>query len=103
MQVRYCIFLWHGALNVQLDLESVAEEVNEKHMDPWAKLCQVDNVDNTPISPYIAAETLLNKPIYLDGSKLAETGFTLAYPKLTSEMMTEVIEKDLKRLSICTR
>jgi hypothetical protein len=73
-----------------MDLEGVAEEVNEKHMDPWAKMCQSDGVENTPISPYIAAETLLNKPLCLDGSKLAQTGFTLAYPKLTTEIMTEV-------------
>ncbi|CAG0915012.1 unnamed protein product [Notodromas monacha] len=78
----------------KLDLDGVVEEVNEKHMIPWAEMCQKSGVENTPISPYVTSETLLNKPLSLDATKLKESGFELAHPKfLTEEIAKELLKK----------
>ncbi|CAG0925390.1 unnamed protein product [Notodromas monacha] len=77
-----------------MDLDGVVEEVNEKHMIPWAEMCQKSGVENTPISPYVTSETLLNKPLSLDATKLKESGFELAHPKfLTEEIAKELLKK----------
>lgn len=68
------------------------EEVNDKHMGPWADACSKDNVENSPLSPYIDQEFLYNKHLYLKNGKLASTtAFNYQYPKLTKEALKEVI------------
>ncbi|KAG7213438.1 hypothetical protein KM043_002716 [Ampulex compressa] len=75
------------------DMSSVVEEVNDKHMGPWAEACNIDGVENSPLSPYIDQELLYNKHLYLNPGKLTNTtGFTYAYPKLTKEALKEVLD-----------
>lgn len=78
-------------LFIQLDLIGAVEEINEKHMLPWAKLCQSDNIENTPLTPYLDPELLYNKHIHLDNSKLKRFGFKLLYPKLTKALIEDII------------
>ncbi|XP_076655053.1 uncharacterized protein LOC143360251 [Halictus rubicundus] len=74
------------------DMSSVVEEVNDKHMGPWAEACNKDGVENSPLSPYIDQELLYNKHLYLQPGKLLNTGFTYMYPKLTKNALKEVLE-----------
>ncbi|XP_043270051.1 uncharacterized protein YbjS [Venturia canescens] len=75
------------------DMSSVVEEVNDKHMGPWAEACSQDGVENSPLSPYIDQELLYNKHLYLFPDKLpSKTGFTYSYPKLTKEALKEVLD-----------
>ncbi|KAF7414596.1 hypothetical protein HZH68_003085 [Vespula germanica] len=75
------------------DMSSVVEEVNDKHMGPWADACNKDGVENSPLSPYIDQELLYNKHLYLKSGKLSlNTGFTYLYPKLTKESLKEVLD-----------
>lgn len=74
----------------QTDMSSVVEEVNDKHMGPWAEACNKDGVENSPLSPYIDQELLYNKHLYLEPGKLLSTGFTYLYPKLTKDVLKEV-------------
>lgn len=66
------------------------EEINEKHLGPWAEMCKKDTVLNTPLSPYIDKELLTNKNLFLDGSKLIGIGFTYSIPEVTTERLKEV-------------
>lgn len=74
-------------------MTSVVEEVNDKHMSPWADACGKDGVENSPLSPYIDKELLYNKHLYLQPGKLSSTtDFTYLYPKLTKESLKEVVD-----------
>lgn len=76
---------------------AVVEEVNDKHMGPWADVCRKDGVENSPLSPYIDQELLYNKHLYLKSGKLSNTtGFTYIYPKLTKNALIEVNHHFLK-------
>lgn len=43
----HCPFLCN-----QLDLKGTAEDANDKHLPPWAEICQSVGITNTPLSPY---------------------------------------------------
>lgn len=36
----------------QLDLRATAEDANDKHLPPWAEICQLAGINNTPLTPY---------------------------------------------------
>ena len=76
---------------LKVDMSSIVEEVNDKHMGPWAEACSKDGVENSPLSPYIDQELLYNKHLYLyTGKLIKDTGFTYSYPKLTKDALKEV-------------
>lgn len=77
-------------VGLQADMTQVVEEVNDKHMGPWAEACREGGVENTPLSPYIQQELLDNKHLHLSNNKLKSTGFTLAHPILTKQALQEV-------------
>ncbi|XP_076672863.1 3 beta-hydroxysteroid dehydrogenase/Delta 5--_4-isomerase [Andrena cerasifolii] len=85
---------WGTALSTlaKTDMSSVVEEVNDKHMGPWAEACNKDGVENSPLSPYIDQELLYNKNLHLLPGKLLSTGFTYLYPKLTKDTLKEVLD-----------
>ncbi|OAD56233.1 hypothetical protein WN48_03719 [Eufriesea mexicana] len=85
---------WGTALSTlaKTDMSSVVEEVNDKHMGPWAEACNKDGVENSPLSPYIDQELLYNKHLYLQAGKLSSSGFTYLYPKLTKDALKEVLD-----------
>lgn len=77
----------------KLDLNDVTDEINEKHMEPWAKICLAGEVPNTPLTPYIHNDALVKKYVSLSGKKLTEAGFTdFKYPRLTKEALEEVLQ-----------
>ncbi|XP_012268433.2 uncharacterized protein LOC105693225 [Athalia rosae] len=86
---------WGTALSTlaKADMTTVVEEVNDKHMSPWADACNKDGVENSPLSPYIDKELLYNKHLYLQPGKLSSTtDFTYLYPKLIKESLKEVVD-----------
>ena len=77
---------------IQLSMDSVVEDANDKHLPPWAELCRIANINNTPLSPYAAAENLSRDDLWLDNSKLMrETGFQVTFPKPTTALLQEVV------------
>ena len=34
-------------------MTSVVEDINDKHMKPWADACTRDSIKNTPLNPFI--------------------------------------------------
>ena len=34
-------------------MTSIVEDINDRHMKPWADACQRDGIANTPLNPFI--------------------------------------------------
>jgi len=64
----------------KLNLKSVAEEANDKHLKPWSDLCKEHNITNTPLTPYIDQELLYNNSLSVDGSAITKAGFKYDHP-----------------------
>lgn len=79
-----------------VDLEEAADEANDLHLLPWAELCRVDSIQNTPLSPHMDQELLLHKHLHLDGSKLGNLGFTLSHPEPTRGDVVAIINDYVK-------
>lgn len=54
----------------KLNLESVTEDVNDKHLQPWSELCKGAGVVNTPLTPYLDKELLKDNALSVDGGKV---------------------------------
>lgn len=80
-------------------LDAITEDINDKHSSPWAHLCEKNNISSTPLSSFLHKEELDNKHLYLDGTKLTQLGFTLTRPKITKELVVEII-KDYSRRNL---
>lgn len=61
----------------------IVEEINDKHMAPWAEICLRDNTENTPLTPFMDGELIQNCHLNLSNDKLKETGYRLKVPILT--------------------
>lgn len=76
----------------QIDVASVVKEINEEHLEPWAKLCKKEDL-NTPLTPYIDVDALQNKHISMSNEKLCRlTVFQLKHPILSRELIQEVVD-----------
>ncbi|KAI9340005.1 hypothetical protein BDR26DRAFT_861949 [Obelidium mucronatum] len=76
----------------KLNLESITEDVNEKHLEPWAQLCKAGGINSTPLTPYLDKELLRDNALNMDGSLIEKTfGFEYSVPKFTEEKVRELI------------
>ncbi|KAG2189247.1 hypothetical protein INT44_004389 [Umbelopsis vinacea] len=93
---------YHGSIIssfAKLNLGTVTEDVNEKHLGPWADLLKESNIAISPLSPYVDEELLHSHPVSVNGTLIErETGFTYEVPYLTKEKLEEIINgyKELK-------
>lgn len=76
----------------RVNMSSVVEDINDKHMGPWADACQHDNIANTPLTPFIDQELLYNKHLHLDGSKLEQLGFRLEHPVVEPSSLRQIVD-----------
>ncbi|ORX60170.1 NAD(P)-binding protein [Piromyces finnis] len=77
----------------RLNMESVTEDINDKHLQPWSELCKNSGVTNTPLTPYLDKELLKDNALSVDGSKIEnELGFSYDVPNVTLEKVREVID-----------
>mmetsp|Transcript_29876 Transcript_29876/g.59413 ORF Transcript_29876/g.59413 Transcript_29876/m.59413 type:complete len:394 (+) Transcript_29876:270-1451(+) len=75
----------------RINMDGVVEVANDKHLQPWGKLCAENNVD-TVLSPFIHRELLENNHVHVDGSAISrETGFAYRHTELTSEPLREMV------------
>ncbi|BFF91216.1 uncharacterized protein DMAD_09547 [Drosophila madeirensis] len=72
-------------------------EINDKHMAPWAEICQRNGIENTPLTPYLDEEQLHHKHLYLDNTKLKDFGYVLQQPRLTRDLLMEMIDDYAKQ------
>lgn len=83
-------------MSAVVDLESAADDANDKHLSPWAKVCRNDNIQNTPLTPHMDPELLFHKHLHLDGSKLENLGFKLKISEPTVEHFRQIIDDYVK-------
>jgi len=76
----------------KLALQTVTEEINDKHLKPWSDLCKANGIANTPLTPYIDQELLYNNSFSVDGSAVESLGFTYQHPLLTTDLLKEQIK-----------
>lgn len=76
----------------KLHMASATEESNEKHLAPWSAACERDGIANTPLSPYIDQELLYNKHLHINGTKVESLGFSYEVPRVTMELLREVVD-----------
>ena len=76
-----------------LNLDSVTEDINDKHLQPWSELCKSKGITNTPLTPYLDKELLYNNSLSVDGTKITKSlGFTYEVPSVTKDLLLEVIK-----------
>eukprot|EP01094_Clydonella_sp_ATCC50884_P005000 TRINITY_DN13982_c0_g1_i1.p2 TRINITY_DN13982_c0_g1~~TRINITY_DN13982_c0_g1_i1.p2 ORF type:complete len:369 (-),score=115.00 TRINITY_DN13982_c0_g1_i1:53-1159(-) len=75
----------------KVNLKAATEQVNEKHLKPWADICKADGILNTPLTPYIDTELLYNHALSVDGAAIEGTGFTYGNPTISEELLREQI------------
>lgn len=80
----------------QVKMSSVVEDINDKHMAPWADACQRDGIANTPLTPFIDQELLYNKHLYMDGSKMEQIGFSYTFPQLRLASLRQILDDYLQ-------
>ncbi|KAJ3323718.1 hypothetical protein HDV06_001448 [Boothiomyces sp. JEL0866] len=78
----------------KLNLESITEDVNEKHLQPWSELCKAGEIANTPLTPYLDRELLKDNALSIDGSKIEKTlNFKYIHPEMTEGLVRQVIDE----------
>ncbi|KAI9304299.1 hypothetical protein BJ944DRAFT_181898 [Cunninghamella echinulata] len=87
---------YHGSVIstfAKLNLNSVVEDINEKHLQPWADILKANNIQNTPLSPYLDPELLYNNALSVNGEAIEKTGFQYSVPLLTKENLQNIIDE----------
>jgi len=72
-------------------MKQLTDMVNDKHLKPWSDLCKSKGIVDTPLTPYLDEELLYKCEMFINGSRIESTGFSYDYPKLTSDLLREVI------------
>lgn len=78
----------------RLNMDSVVDDVNDEVLGPWADLLAEAGITRPgPLSPFMEKELLKDTDLSMDGSRLEKVvGFQYEKPKLTKELIEEVIE-----------
>lgn len=80
----------------RVNMTSIVEDINDRHMRPWADACQRDGIANTPLNPFLDQELLYNKNLAMDSSKLIATGFSYSIPQVKVDCLREVLDDYIK-------
>lgn len=77
-------------LQLKIPTSMIVEEINDKHMAPWAEICSTDHTENTPLTPFMDAELIQHCHLNVSNEKLKSTGYRLKRPIFTQENIEEV-------------
>jgi len=80
-------------LATKVSMSAVTEEVNSRHIDPWALICKETGISYSRLSPYLDEELLYNNDLCVDGSAIEKGGFIYEYPLLTEKAIRDVIDE----------
>jgi hypothetical protein len=77
-----------------LTLDSVVDDVNDETLGPWADLLSDAGITRPgPLTPFMEKELLKDTDLSMDGKRLETLlGFQYEKPKMTKELIEEVIE-----------
>ncbi|KLU85317.1 NAD dependent epimerase/dehydratase [Magnaporthiopsis poae ATCC 64411] len=78
----------------KLNMDNVVDEVNDNMLGPWAELLKKAGISRPgPLTPFMEKELLKDTDLSMDGSRLESVvGFSYERPKMTKELLEEVIE-----------
>ncbi|OZJ05954.1 hypothetical protein BZG36_01180 [Bifiguratus adelaidae] len=77
----------------RLNLESVTEDINEKHVKPWGDLLAKAGITSSPLTPFLDKELLYNNALSIDGTKIERVvGYQYQRPYVTRENLQEIID-----------
>ncbi|KAF6841409.1 nad dependent epimerase dehydratase family protein [Colletotrichum plurivorum] len=78
----------------RLNMDSVVDDVNDELMGPWAELLEKAGIARPgPLTPFMEKELLKDTDLSMEGSRLEQVvGFQYGKPKLTKDLIEEVIE-----------
>jgi nucleoside-diphosphate-sugar epimerase len=78
----------------RLNMDSVVDDVNDELLGPWAELLAEAGITRPgPLSPFMEKELLKDTDLSMDGTRLEKVvGFRYEKPKITKELVEEVIE-----------
>jgi len=74
-----------------MNLALVTEEVNRRHLKPWAEMLKESGITNCPLSPYVEEELIIKSHLCVDGSAIEATGFRYDVPHPTDELLKEEV------------
>lgn len=82
----------------RLNMDSVVDEFNEEVLQPWADLLEDAGITRPgPLTPFMEKELLKDTDLSMDGSRLEKVvGFTYDKPKITDELMQEMIDSYIR-------
>jgi len=80
----------------KLNMSSVVQDSNEKHLQPWSEACSNDQIVNTPLSPYLDKELLYNNHTHINGTKITKLGFEYTKPELKVDELRTVVADYVK-------
>jgi len=80
-------------LAAKISMSAVTDEVNSRHIDPWAQLCRENGISYSRLTPYLDEELLYNHDLTVDGSAIEKIGFHYEYPLVTEPVIREVIDE----------
>ena len=73
----------------RLNFQNVVESVNEKHMQPWGRILLENNINNSPLIPYLEPELLYNNDLSINGNKICKLGFIYKNPEINTNLLIE--------------
>ena len=78
----------------RLNMDSVVDDVNDELLGPWADLLADAGITRPgPLTPFMEKELLKDTDLSMDGGRLGKlVGFQYEKPKMTKELIEEVIE-----------
>ncbi|KAH7274497.1 hypothetical protein FSOLCH5_000626 [Fusarium solani] len=78
----------------RLNLDSVVDDVNDELLGPWADILADAGITRPgPLTPFMEKELLKDTDLSMEGSRLKTLlGFEYSKPKMTKELLEEVIE-----------
>lgn len=78
----------------RLNMDSVVDDVNDELLGPWGDLLAEAGITRPgPLSPFMEKELLKDTDLSMDGGRLETVvGFRYEKPKITKELVEEVIE-----------
>ncbi|KAK1769983.1 putative nad dependent epimerase dehydratase [Phialemonium atrogriseum] len=78
----------------RLNMDNVVDDVNDEVLGPWADLLAEAGITRPgPLSPFMEKELLKDTDLSMDGTQLEKVvGFQYEKPKITKELVEEVIE-----------
>lgn len=86
-----CMGKLKSAVATKVAMATVVSGVNDKHISPWSEMCRAKDIVNTPLSPFLDAELLLNKSLTIDGTAIEKTGFKYEHPHITANDLRDMV------------